>query len=110
MITEQIELHAPVGLAGIVREFGDIGGYVGADGCLDSRWEIESLGRVNLPFGMLLSWDHTRTVNWFRCHRRLTPRFGEGFPLGAAAGLPTAVSNFSFLFISTPPPTTSKLS
>src|SRR5258708_20510819 len=108
MITEQIELHAPVGLAGIVREFGDIGGDVGAEGCLDSRWEIESLGRVNLPFGMLLSWDHTRTVNWFRCHRRLTQVFGEVFARIAAAGLQSRVKSFGGCFMYRPQRTGAK--
>jgi len=110
MSAEQSGLQAPVGLAGIVREFGDIGEYVGADGCLDSRWESESLGRVNVPFGLLLSWDHTRTVNWFRCHRRLTQVFGEVFARIVAAGLQSRVSSFGGCFMYRPQRTGAKLS
>jgi hypothetical protein len=118
MVTEQVvdvripdlSLRPPSGLAGIVREFGDIGRFVMADGELDGRWEAESLARVDLPFALLLAWDHARSVSGFRCHRRLTGIFGEVFARLVAAGLQSKVRSFGGCFMYRPQRTGSKLS
>jgi len=110
MLTEHLGLQAPVGFAGIVREFGDITPYVGGDGCLESRWEIDSLARVNLPFDLALSWDPARSVNHFRGHRRLTGIFEEVFAQIMAAGLQSKVRSFGGCFMYRPQRTGMKLS
>ena len=40
----------PHGLDEIIASFGGIHEYVGADGQLDSRWQVDFLERVSLPF------------------------------------------------------------
>jgi hypothetical protein len=103
-------LQPPVGLAGIVREFGDIGLYLRADGCLDPRWEAVQLMPVVLPFGLVLAWDHSRTVSSFRCHRRLTQIFADIFERIVAAGLAAKVRSFGGCFMYRPQRTGAKLS
>ncbi len=118
MVTEQVVevripdllLQPPSGLAGIVREFGDIRHYVGADGGLDPQWEVESLARVALPFALLLAWDHSKSVSVFRCHRRLTSVFGEVFTKLGETGLQSKVRSFGGCFMYRPQRTGAKLS
>jgi hypothetical protein len=106
----QLSLQPPVGLAGIVREFGDVREFVRTDGGLDPRWEAESLALVALPFPLLLSWDHSKAVSSFRCHRRLTGIFSEVFGHIAAAGLASKVRSFGGCFMYRPQRTGAKLS
>ena len=105
----QLSLQPPVGLAGIVREFGDVREFVRTDGGLDPR-EAESLALVALPFPLLLSWDHSKAVSSFRCHRRLTGIFSEVFGHIAAAGLASKVRSFGGCFMYRPQRTGAKLS
>jgi hypothetical protein len=106
----QLRLQPPVGLAGIVREFGDVREFVRADGCLDPRWEAQSLALVSLPFPLLLAWDHSKAVSSFRCHRRLTGIFPDLFKHIAAAGLASKVRSFGGCFMFRPQRTGAKLS
>lgn len=115
MITElnagfELTVQPPVGLAGIVREFGDVREFVRQDGCLDPQWEVESLALVSLPFPMLLAWDHSKAVSSFRCHRRLTTIFSNAFGQIAAAGLASKVRSFGGCFMYRPQRTGAKLS
>jgi hypothetical protein len=106
----ELGLLPPAGLAGVVREFGDIGRYVEADGGLDPRWEVESLARVTLPFALQLAWDHSKAVSAFRCHRRLTGIFKEVFTRIVTAGLTSKVQSFGGCFMYRPQRTGAKLS
>ncbi len=106
----ELSLQPPVGLAGIVREFGDVREFVQADGFLDPRWEMESLALVSLPFPLVLAWDHSKAVSSFRCHRRLTGIFSDLFKHIAAAGLASKVRSFGGCFMFRPQRTGAKLS
>ena len=106
----QLSLQPPVGLAGIVREFGDVREFVRRDGCLDPRWESESLAVVSLPFPVLLAWDHSRAVSSFRCHHRLTEIFSQVFGHIAVAGLASKVRSFGGCFMYRSQRTGAKLS
>ena len=106
----QLSLQPPVGLTGIVREFGDVRDFVHADGGLDPRWEAEWLARVSLPFPLLLAWDHSKAVSSFRCHRRLTGIFSGAFGHIAEAGLASKVRSFGGCFMYRPQRTGARLS
>jgi D-alanyl-D-alanine carboxypeptidase-like protein len=106
----ELVLQPPIGLAAILREFGDVREFVTGDGGLDPRWEVESLARVALPFGLLLSWDQTKRVSAFRCHRRLREIFGEVFARIAAAELASKLRSFGGCFMYRPQRTGTKLS
>jgi hypothetical protein len=118
MITQQektleipeLVVQPPVGLAAVVREFGDIGPYVRSDGCLDSRWEAVQLASVALPFGLVLAWDHSKTVSSFRCHRRLTGLFSDLFDRIVETGLASKIRSFGGCFMFRPQRTGAKLS
>ncbi|HYM05971.1 MAG TPA: hypothetical protein VEU11_05375, partial [Terriglobales bacterium] len=49
-------LTAPHGLNQIISVFGDINDYVGTDGQLETRWQLDYLERVRLPFPLRMSW------------------------------------------------------
>lgn len=106
----QLGLQPPVGLAGIVREFGDVREFVTGEGGLDPRWEAEALARVDLPFGLALAWDHSKTVSRFRCHRRLTGIFARVFEQIVSAGLQARVRSFGGCFMYRPQRTGGRLS
>src|SRR5216117_2963255 len=72
-------LMPPRGLDEVISTFGDIFAYVGPDHTLDPRWQNEFLDRVPLPFPIPLSWDISRTVRQFTCHRLLVPIFTRVF-------------------------------
>ncbi|HKS72504.1 MAG TPA: M15 family metallopeptidase [Terriglobales bacterium] len=116
MVTEQLvgvqspEVVPPVGLSGVVREFGDVREFVGMDGCLNARWEAQYLAVVALPFSLMLAWDHSRIISSFRCHRRLTAIFGRVFERIVANGLASKVSSFGGCFMYRPKRTGAKLS
>ena len=93
-----LQVVPPVGLAGIVREFGDVREFVEVDGCLDARWEMESLQVVPLPFPLRLAWDHSKAVSSFRCHRRLVGIFADVFERIVAVGLASKVTSFGGCF------------
>jgi hypothetical protein len=63
----------------IIASFGDVHNYIQPDGMLDPRWQTEFIDRVALPFPLLLSWDHSKSVRQFACHKRLTAVFGNVF-------------------------------
>ncbi len=99
VVLPQLSLQPPLGLTGIVREFGDVREFVRADGGLDPRWEAEQLALVSLPFPLLLAWDHSKAVSSFRCHQRLTGIFSDVFGHIAAAGLASKVRSFGGCFM-----------
>lgn len=106
----ELELQPPVGLAGIVREFGDVRNYVMADGTLDPRWEATALALVGLPFALALAWDPSRLISSFRCHRRLTDVFRAAFAQIVEQGLTANVHSFGGCFMYRPQRSSPKLS
>ena len=72
-------LAPPSGVDQIIASFGDVHDYTRPDGTLDPRWQTEFMDHVALPFPLLLSWDHSKSVRQFACHKRLTAIFGNVF-------------------------------
>ena len=75
------DLVTPKGIEQIIATFGDISDYVQPDGTLDVNWPIKFLDYVALPVPLMLSFDHTKTITHFRCHKLLIEKleliFGE---------------------------------
>lgn len=103
-------LHPPVGEHEILHEFGDVYGYVSADGGLDARWQAEFLARVALPFPLLLSWDHSKTISEFSCHRRMVDTFEDVFAEIQRSELQSRLRSFGGCFSFRPQRTGHKLS
>lgn len=91
-------LRPPRGLDGIIATFGDIYGFIDSDHTLDPRWQVDSLDRVPLPFGLPLSWDLSRTVTQFTCHKSLVPVFARVFADIRDAGLQSRLTSFGGCF------------
>jgi hypothetical protein len=100
----------PRGLDEVISTFGDIFAYVGLDHMLDPRWQNEFLDRVALPFPLPLSWDISRTVRQFTCHKLLVPIFAQVFDDLQNAGLQSKLTSFGGCFAFRPQRTGTKLS
>jgi hypothetical protein len=103
-------LLPPHGLDQIVTTFGDIFAHIRADHTLDPGWETEALARVTLPFAMRLSWDKSRSVTQFTCHRLLAAKFEKVFAQIHTEGLQSAITTFGGCFAFRQQRTGSKLS
>jgi hypothetical protein len=103
-------LRPPQGLNQIIATFGDIFACIGPDHTLDSRWQTEFLGRVALPFALPLSWDISRSVTQFTCHKMLVPVLGRVFSDIQTAGLESKLTSFSGCFAFRPQRAGTKLS
>jgi hypothetical protein len=90
--------------------FGDIYEYIGTDGQLKTRWQLEFLTKVNLPFPLTLSWDPSRTLSQITCHRRMTRVFASVFASIQESGLNTRITSFGGCFAFRPQRTGNKLS
>jgi hypothetical protein len=63
----------------MVAAFGNPWPYVHSDGTVDPDWERKILGYATMPAPLPLSWDKTRQVARFKCHKRLVLRFEAAF-------------------------------
>src|SRR5690348_2328996 len=88
----------PHGLDNISATFGDIFAFITPDHTLDPRWQGDSLDRVALPFALLLSWDISRSVRQFTCHKLLVPIFTRVFDDLQNAGLQNKLTSFGGCF------------
>jgi hypothetical protein len=68
-------------LSGIVRE------YILPDGTSDPRWQVEFVASVALPFPLILSFDESKTITHFTCHRLLVELFANVFARIVDGGL-----------------------
>ena len=100
----------PHGLDEILATFGDIFDYIHPGQTLDPRWQTDFLGRTTLPFPMVLSWDHTRTVHQITCHEILAGVFADVFAQIRSAGLQNKITSFGGCFSFRPQRTGTKLS
>ncbi len=100
----------PNGLSEILATFGNIYDFIGDDGNLDPRWEIDYLTRAPLPFPIPLSWDRTKQVRTLHCHRRLADVFGASFGAIAKRGLEGKIETFGGCFNFRSKRTSAKLS
>ena len=103
-------LVAPNGLKQILTTFGDIYKYIRPDGSLDPRWQADFLERMALPFPLLLSWDHSKSVNKITCHKLVTAVFAAVFARIQERGLQAKIRSFGGCFAFRPQRTGSKLS
>ena len=103
-------LTAPRGLDEIITVFGDINDYVGTDGQLEARWQMDYLERVPLPFPLRMSWDPARTILQMTCHRRLTSIFAAAFARIQERGLQPKITSFGGCFAFRPQRAGNKLS
>jgi D-alanyl-D-alanine carboxypeptidase len=103
-------LAPPSGVDQIIASFGDVHKYIQPDGTLDPRWQTEFIDRVALPFPLLLSWDHSKSVRQFACHKRLTTIFASVFANILAEELQARVKSFGGCFAFRPERTSVKLS
>ena len=103
-------LQPPHGIEQIVASFGNIYEYVRKDGSLDPRWTADYLVRIALPFPLVLSWDHTASVQQMTCHRKLAEAFEDIFAKIEAHGLQEKIKAFGGCFSFRQQRTGSKLS
>jgi D-alanyl-D-alanine carboxypeptidase len=94
----------------IVQTFGDIFSYVREDHRLDSRWQTDFLTTIELPFPLTLSWDHSRSVQRIRCHKKLGAIFADTFTRIQSAGFQSKITSFGGCFSFRSQRTGSKLS
>jgi hypothetical protein len=59
----------------LVAALGDPRPYMTEDGQISREWELDILGIAHFPAPLPLSWDRTKLVTKFRCHKRLIPLF-----------------------------------
>jgi hypothetical protein len=109
-VTPALGLTPPHGLDQILAAFADIFDYIGREHTLNPRWQNESLQRIALPFPLVLSWDKSRRMNQFTCHKRLAEIFTATFTAIQTAGLQDKITTFGGCFSFRPQRTRAKLS
>ena len=108
--TVSAKLQAPRGLDQIVATFGNIQNYIQTDGTLDPRWQIDSLDYIALPVPLTLSYDHSKTITHFRCHKLLVEILETVFVEIKSKGLEPDLFSFGGCFSFRPQRTGNKLS
>jgi hypothetical protein len=68
-------VRRPLNFEVMVAVFGDPRLFIGADGHISEAWPNKILGMAQLPAPLPLSWDRTKEVRRFRCHRYLVGHF-----------------------------------
>lgn len=96
--TPTVSIRPPNGLSEICSTFGDIFHYILPDQTLDPHWQSEFLQRLALPFPRVLSWDHTRNVDKFTCHKALASVFAGVLAQIQESGLQSKISSFGGCF------------
>jgi hypothetical protein len=109
-VPETTSLQTPKGINQIIETFGDIHDYIQPDGTLDVQWPIEFLDYVALPVPLMLSFDHTKTITHFRCHKLLVETLEVVFAGIGNQGLEPELFSFGGCFSFRPQRTGSKLS
>ncbi len=108
--TAATPLAAPKGLQQIINAFGDINNYIQSDGSLESQWWSEFLSQAQVPFPLMLSFDHSRSVTHFCCHKLLVGVFENVFSEIQRKGLQSEISTFGGCFSFRPQRTGTRLS
>jgi hypothetical protein len=103
-------LRPPKGIDQIIATFGNIDNYIQPDGTLNVQWPIEFLDYVALPVPLMLSFDHTKTITHFRCHKLLVETLEAVFTEIRNRGLEPELFSFGGCFSFRPQRTGSKLS
>jgi hypothetical protein len=103
-------VYVPHGIGEIVSEFGEINKYVGQNGELEPQWQAEFLGQAEIPFPLELSWDHSKAISRFTCHKKMVNIFENVFGTIQVHGLQSTVWSFGGCFSFRPQRTGHKLS
>lgn len=109
-VPESKTLQTPNGINQIIATFGDIHDYIQPDGTLDVQWPIKFLDYVALPVPLMLSFDHSKTITHFRCHKLLVDTMETIFSEIKNKGLEPELFSFGGCFSFRPQRTGSKLS
>lgn len=109
-VSAEITLLPPKGIDQIIATFGNIHAYIQPDGTLDPQWPIQFLGYVALPVPLMLSYDHTKTITHFRCHKLLVDKLENVFNEIKTQGLDPELFSFGGCFSFRPQRTGAKLS
>ncbi len=104
------KLQPPSGLDQIIATFGNIQNYIQADGTLNPRWQVDSLDYIALPVPLMLSYDHSKTITHFRCHKLLVETLETVFLEIRNNGLEPDLFSFGGCFSFRPQRTGNKLS
>ncbi len=109
-VPETTSLLTPKGINQIIETFGDIHDYIQLDGTLDVQWPIKFLDYVALPVPLMLSFDHSKTITHFRCHKLLVDTMEAVFTQIKNKGLEPELFSFGGCFSFRPQRTGAKLS
>jgi hypothetical protein len=109
-VSPNTNLLPPKGIDQIIETFGDIHDYIQPDGTLDVQWPIKFLDYVALPVPLMLSFDHTKTITHFRCHKLLVDTMEALFNEIKNRGLEPELFSFGGCFSFRPQRTASRLS
>jgi hypothetical protein len=110
LIAASQEFPTPDGLEQVIETFGDVAANIGNDGTLSPVWNSKALARAELPWPLVLSWNHEQTVTRILCHKRLVGTFTDVFQAIDAAGLRGKVKSYGGCFAFRSKRTGSKLS
>lgn len=108
--TAALTLTPPAGLDQIIASFGNVHDYIQPDGTLDPRWQTDFIVRAVLPFPLFLSWDHSKSIRQFSCHKRLAVVLGNVFADILARERQPKVKSFGGCFAFRPQRNSVKLS
>ena len=103
-------MNSPSGLAEITATFGNISQYIRPDGTLSPDWEENNIGLIQLPFPMVLAWDHAVSVTHMRCHKLMMPVFSDVLNQILQQGLDSLVSFFGGCYMYRPERASHRLS
>jgi hypothetical protein len=109
-VSMNTSLMPPQGIDQIINTFGNINDYIQPDGTLDVQWPIKFLDYVALPVPLMLSFDHTKTITHFRCHKLLVEPLEAVFAQIKNQGLEPELFSFGGCFSFRPQRTGNKLS
>jgi LysM repeat protein len=108
--TETLEFQPPNGFQAVLDAFGDIRNYLTNDGSLTPGWEQAALTRIDLPWPLTLSWDHSQSVTRIVCHKKLAGTFTNVFKTLDSSGLRSRLRSYGGCFAFRPKRSGSKLS
>jgi D-alanyl-D-alanine carboxypeptidase len=103
-------LVPPRGFDQLINTFGNLFAYIRSDDTLDPRWQVEFITRTALPFPLPLSWERSRFVDGFLCHKLLAAPFTRIFEDIQRAGLASSLTSFGGCFNFRPQRTGTRLS
>lgn len=93
------EFSPPYELDEIMLTFGDIFDYINNDGTIKSKWEIDQMSLVHLPFTIPLASYPSIEVDKIYCHKKLNSTFAKVFQTIEQNRLSPYVRSFAGCFM-----------